>query len=324
MIDSQDRERKEYKLAKKLATLSSDERGKANITREVLNLLLKLYNSGELQEVAPSLIDIETNKIDLSFFNIVGQDLTGFDFSQFLLRYCNFSRSNFDEISAKTIVHRALDEMFKLIQVNMSNANLALRTVNNPAIGMTLKLPYNFSKLNLSNANFTRADLTGANFKEANLTQVNFSYSILNEAMFNQANVAQTNFDSAIFYPEQLVEAMNVDQAYFDNENIQEIIKNLKLKKGYSKFNLSYLYYQFIQKLRNGFKNNALLSFLFASKIKTYQPGLMGSVNKKMQDLATINKSVEPQMSQSPQSFVDKIQGAAKLKNSTEQHKIEK
>lgn len=303
---------KEIAILQKLSSIGYEERKKVNITREILTLLAKLYANGDLDELCPQLIDNESNKIDISYFNIVGQDLSGFDFSNFLLRYCNFSRSKFDEEVAQTVVYRAKEEKVKLTEADFSNANYALRKVHNSAIGMDLRLPYNFSNLNLTKASFARADLTGANFKEAILVGVNFSFAILNQASFVQADIAQANFENAVFYPEQFIEVNNFDQANFGDQNIIEVIQSLRGKTTKTRISLASQLILLNQKLKNVFKTSILFS-LFSKMQNVKSNSDLNKVNPAVSNNTVLTQShTAPNVEK--KSFVAKISGSDNVK----------
>ena len=77
-----------------------------------------------------------------------------------------------------------------------------------------------FQESNLTNVNFTDCDLTSVDFSRAVLTECNFSGAILNGAGFNYATVSYCNFSDADMAGCNLSEADLSDSDFSTSENL--------------------------------------------------------------------------------------------------------
>jgi uncharacterized protein YjbI with pentapeptide repeats len=81
---------------------------------------------------------------------------------------------------------------------DLRGADLSPARANSWSMGLTMDLSYaNFSKSDWTGADLTRANLEGINFTDANLTQVNFKEAVLYKANLTGANLTDAKFDFA-------------------------------------------------------------------------------------------------------------------------------
>ncbi|MBN8828142.1 MAG: pentapeptide repeat-containing protein [Sphingobacteriia bacterium] len=194
-----------------------EQRKKANLLRDHLDVLITAYN--EEDDLIRNMLS-EDNKLDLSNFNIVDQDLREVNFSNCILKNCNFKRSKFDNNSIKEIINRASSDHLLIEGIDLSSTDLSSKTIYERALGDKVNIPYYFKGLMLDKSSFENSDLTNANFDETSLKYVNFSYANLTGATFIKSDIFQANFTDAIFFPNQLALSTNFNQAIFSEPKI--------------------------------------------------------------------------------------------------------
>lgn len=205
------------KIIEFYSSLTMEQRKKANLLRDHLDVLITAYN--EEDDLIRNMLS-EDNKLDLSNFNIVDQDLREVNFSNCILKNCNFKRSKFDNNSIKEIINRASSDHLLIEGIDLSSTDLSSKTIYERALGDKVNIPYYFKGLMLDKSSFENSDLTNANFDETSLKYVNFSYANLTGATFIKSDIFQANFTDAIFFPNQLALSTNFNQAIFSEPKI--------------------------------------------------------------------------------------------------------
>jgi len=122
-------------------------------------------------------------------FKVLAFNQEDFDKAKNYLKCQNCDLSNAD--FSKLILQGIDLEQSNLTGVNFSNSDLSI------AVKEKFKLPSNLVRVNLKDANFSNADLTGVNFEGSYIKNVNFNGAILTNANFVDAVIKDTSFNNS-------------------------------------------------------------------------------------------------------------------------------
>ena len=153
--------------------------------------------------------------------NFVGDNLQGFDFSNFPNPGQNFSQAN---LTNATLVSKNLAGA-TFSNSNLSNADLHLSNLSSASLAGANLAGANLAGVNLrgadlSNSNLTGADLSNSNLTGAVLTGAIFLGSNLSSAILPGANLAGFNLSNANLTSANLSGA-NISSTNFDGANLQ-------------------------------------------------------------------------------------------------------
>ncbi len=126
-------------------------------------------------------------------YNLVGVDLTNFDFSECNLSFANFSEAdlrgaNFEE----SILKNAIIDSVIGDGINFSNADLSNTSITNSKLSNCF-----FLKTVIENCNFSKSILTNADFQDSRGPKPNFSQCDVSESVFTSSRIPEAIFENA-------------------------------------------------------------------------------------------------------------------------------